>query len=345
MQYVRYLIAGILLVVFAIINMPVFFQIDTTEYVIVTQFGRPLRTITEPGLSVKLPDPIQSVIRLDNRVQLHKLTRAEFLTRDKKNIVVEAYATWQVSDALQFFKSVRDIETASHRLADVMSSELGSALGQYELSNLVTTDGDSMQLPAMLTQLTQRVDQLVASYGFRVTDLRLKRLNFPNANRMSVVKRMQAERARIARQLRSEGMEEATKIRAVADAERTTILSKARREVERIRGDAEAESIRIYAEAFGKDAEFYQFLRTLQAYDKVLTDGTTLILPADSALLKYLNQMGASPIQTLPGDGMMPSSDLESSRTHGAIPVPPPVTTPAATTTSETTPVVRPSRR
>jgi membrane protease subunit HflC len=103
---------------------------------------------------------------------------------------------------------------------------------------------------------------------------------------------MKAERERIARQLRSEGTEEAIKIRAGADAERTTILSEAQREAERIRGEGEAEAIRVYAEAFGQDPEFYQFLRTLQAYDKVINDGTTLILPADSELLKYLNQTG-----------------------------------------------------
>jgi membrane protease subunit HflC len=117
-------------------------------------------------------------------------------------------------------------------------------------------------------------------------------LNFPEANRQSVFQRMRAERERIARQLRSEGAEEATKIRAEADATRTTTLSEAQREAERIRGEGEAEAIRIYAEAFGQDPEFYQFLRTLESYDKVINTGTTLILPADSELLKYLNSNG-----------------------------------------------------
>lgn len=321
MRFMRYLVAGVLLTLFAFINMPMFFQIDTTEHVIVTQFGRPIRAITTPGLSVKLPEPIQSVIRLDKRVQLHDLSRTEFLTRDKKNILVEAYATWHVRDPIQFFKSVRDTAGANARLSDIMASELGSALGRNELGNLVTIEPHHMQLSTMLNDVTQQVNQRTITYGFQVTDVRIKQLNFPRANRQSVFNRMRAERARIARHLRSEGKEAAIKIRAKADAERITILSQARREAERIRGEAEAEAIRIYAEAFGQDAEFYQFLRTLQAYDKLLTDGTTLILPADSALLKYLNPMDNTSIQMpAPADlnpRLTPENRLERSHHDG----------------------------
>lgn len=297
MRYIRYLIVG-LVVIAAIVISLMLFQVDTTEYAIVVQFGQPVQAITEPGLYFKLPDPIQSVIRLDRRLQVYNLPQAEFLTGDKKNILVEAYATWQISDPVAFFKSLRDPAGADTRLADILTSELGAALGQYELTNLVTTEAETMQLPAMMAQVTEQAGQRVAAYGLSVSDVRLKLLNFPEANRQSVFQRMQAERERIARQLRSEGTEEATKVRAEADAERTTILSEAQREAEQIRGEGEAEAIRIYAEAFGQDPEFYQFLRTLQAYDKVINNGTTLILPTDSELLKYLNQTGSGGVQT-----------------------------------------------
>lgn len=320
MRFIRYVVAGILLAVFAVVIMPAFFWVDTTEYVIVTQFGKPVRAITEPGLAVKLPAPVQSVIRLDKRVQVHNLQQTEFLTRDKKNILVEVYATWQVRDPLQFFKSVRDTSGANIRLADFLASELGAALGQNELSSLVTTNPRNMQLLSMLTQVTQRIDQRTTPHGFQVTDVRLKRLNFPRANRESVFKRMRAERSRIARQLRSEGAEEATKIRAAADAERTTILSEARRQTERIRGEGEAAAIHIYAQAFGQDPEFYQFLRTLQAYDKVFTDDTTLILPADSALLKYLNQMGSTVLQAAPPGVVLPTARGQNGDHQGKSP-------------------------
>lgn len=293
MRLLRNFLIGVLLIALLAVSL-MFYQVDTTEYAIVTQFGQPVRSITEPGLYFKLPDPIQNVLRLDRRIQVYNLVQTEFLTKDKKNILAEAYTTWQVDDPLLFYASVRTPIGADTRLADIVVSELGVALAQYDLTSLVTTEPATLQMDAMMTQVTGQVSQRTVSYGFTVTDVRLKMLNFPEANRQSVFQRMKAERERIARQLRSEGSEEATKVRAAADAERTTILSAAQREAERIRGEGEAEAIRIYAEAFGQDPEFYQFLRTLQAYDLVINAGTTLVLPADSDLLKYLNQNGNS---------------------------------------------------
>lgn len=267
----------------------VFFGVDTTEYVIVTQFGDPVRAITAPGLYTKLPDPAQSVIRINNRLRLYTLPQAEFLTQDKKNIVVESYATWRVAEPLLFFKSVRDAPGAEARLADMLASELGVALGKYDLSSLVTVEVTAMQLPAMMEQVTANVSSRTAAYGFSVTDVRLKLITYPEANQASVFQRMRAERDRIARQLRSEGAEQAAKIRAGAETQAATIRAEAEREAEAIRGAADAEAIRIYAEAYGQDEAFYRFLRTLQSYDAFIDDGTTLILPADSDLLQFLN--------------------------------------------------------
>lgn len=271
------------------LGMLILFQVDSTQYAIVTQFGNPVRTITEPGLYAKLPDPLQNIIRIDRRVQVYNVPEKEFLTKDKKNILVEAYATWRVEDPVLFFKSVRDAQGASARLSDILSSELGVALSQYELANLVSTNAEQIQLTQMLDQLSKQTDERTRPYGFQVSDVRLKQLNFPESNRQSVFQRMRAERQQIARQLRSEGTEEATKIRASADAEKTTLLSKAQEEANRIKGEGEAEAIKIYARAFGKDPDFYQFLRTLESYDKIINKGTTLILPSNSELLKFLN--------------------------------------------------------
>ena len=275
----------------------VFFQVDTTEYVIVTQFGNPVRAITEPGLFAKLPDPAQSVIRLNNRLRLYTLPQAEFLTQDKKNIVVESYATWRVADPLLFLKSVKDAPGAEARLADILTSELGVALGTYDLSSLVTVQTADMQLPTMMEQLAANVDRRTRQYGFTVTDVRLKLITYPEANQASVFQRMRAERERIARQLRSEGAEEAAKITAEAETQAATIRAEALRQAESIRGTADAEAIRIYAEAYGKDEEFYRFLRTLQSYGAFIDDGTTMILPADSELLQFLNP--AATVDTL----------------------------------------------
>lgn len=284
----KVLIGGIVGTVLILV-MLVFFQVDATEYAIVTQFGSPVRSITSPGLYFKLPDPVQNVRKLDRRVQVFTVDESEFLTKDKKNILVEAYATWRIDDPVLFYKSVSDAAGASTRLSDILKSELGVALGQYDLANLVSTKPEDIQLTQMLDQLTKQTDTRTRAYGFIVSDVRLKQLNFPEANRESVFQRMRAERQQIARQLRSEGTEEATKIRATADAEKTTLLSKAQEESNRIKGEGEAEAIRIYARAFGKDPDFYQFLRTLESYDKIINKGTTLILPSNSELLKFLN--------------------------------------------------------
>lgn len=284
----RYKLLGLLALVLIVGNLAVF-QVDTTQYAIVTQFGNPVRSLTSPGLYFKLPDPLQNVMKLDRRLQIHNLTETEFLTKDKKNILVEAYATWRIKDPVLFFKSVGDTDGANNRLADILTSELGVTLSQYELTNLVTTEAGSMKLSEMSEQATRQTAQKTEPYGFVVTDVRLKMLNFPKANQQSVFQRMRVERERIARQLRSEGTEAATKIRAEADAQKTTLLSEAKGQSEKIRGEGEAEAIKIYAEAFGQDSEFYKFLRTLESYNKVLNKDTTLILPGNSELLKYLN--------------------------------------------------------
>src|SRR3989344_1791381 len=156
---------GIGVVVLLSLSPLVAFQVDSTQYAIVSQFGSPVRAIKEPGLYAKLPDPFQNLIRLDKRVQVHNITQTEFLTKDKKNILVEAYATWRVDDPVQFFKSVRDAQGASARLSDILTSELGVALSQYELANLVSTNPEQIQLPQMLEHLSKQTDEKTRPYG------------------------------------------------------------------------------------------------------------------------------------------------------------------------------------
>ncbi len=299
MKIVRNLIIGLVVLGFLAANL-VFFQVDATEAAIVTQFGEPVRVITTPGLYIKSPDPIQSVVRINTQLQVFNLPQTELLTADKKNIVLESYATWKVTDALTFLKTVRNPTGAEIRLADIIASELGVALGQVELNQLVTVDAKQMKLPQTLATVTQQVSSRSQQYGFVVSDVRLKQLTFPQANLSSVFQRMKAEREAIARQFRSEGTEQAAKIRADADAQKAKILADANQKAAEIRGQADAQAISIYAGAYQKDPEFYQFLRTLQAYEAFINENTTLILPSDSALLKYLNpaNAGANPNTT-----------------------------------------------
>lgn len=293
MKLIRNLIIVLVVIGFLAVTL-MLFQVDATEAAIITQFGQPVRVITEPGLYAKLPDPIQSVVRINKQLQVYNLPQTEFLTADKKNIVLEAYATWQVTDPLAFLKTVRDPIGAQTRLADVVASELGAALGQVELRQLVTVEAEQLRLPEMLGTVTSSTAGRTGDFGFAVTDVRLKTLTFPGANLTSVYQRMRAEREAIARQFRSEGTEQAAGIRAAADAERAQILADAEQEAANIRGQADAESIAIYAAAFGEDLEFYQFLRTLESYQMFIDENTTLILPADSELLQYLNPVNSS---------------------------------------------------
>lgn len=288
MRFVRYIILGLVGLAFLAANL-VFFTVDATEAAIVTQFGEPVRVITEAGLYVKWPDPIQSVTHLNKQLQVYNLPQTEFLTADKKNIVVEAYATWQVTDPLAFLKTVQDTVGAETRLADIVGSELGVALGQVELGQLVTVEATQLKLPETLTAVTQGAAGRTMPYGFTVTDVRFKQLSFPQANLLSVYQRMRAERDAIARQFRSEGTEQAAKIRASADTEKAQIIADAHQQAAEIRGQADAEAIAIYAAAFQKDPEFYRFLRTLQSYETFVDENTTLILPSNSELLRYLN--------------------------------------------------------
>jgi membrane protease subunit HflC len=288
------ILVGSAAVMFIMINL-ILFQVDQTEYAVVTQFGRPVRAIQSPGLYWKLPDPIQSVQRLDNRLAVFLPNQAEFLTKDKKNVITESYPAWKIDDPVKFIKTVKDTAAGRDRLADIVSSELGVAFGQYDLSDLVTTETGRMKLPEMMDRVARNAKDKVKDYGIDLVDVRLKVLNFPDKNKQSVFQRMRAERERIARKYRSEGSEEASKIRARADMEKKVILSQAYEKSQGLRGDGDAQAIKIYADAFQKDPEFYRFLRSLEAYEKFMDEKTTTILPTDADILKYFENRPNGP--------------------------------------------------
>ena len=289
----------VLAIVFVAGNL-VFYTIDETEAAVVTQFGEPIAAIVEPGLYTKWPDPIQTVRRFNKRLQVYSPQQAEYLTADKKAIRVESYAAWQLTDPTLFLVSVGDKSGAETRLADVVNAELGVALGQYDLGTLVTTKTEQSKLAELIQRVTAGADQRLQGYGMQVTDLQLKLLNFPDANRQAVFARMKAEREQIARQYRSEGSEEAAKIRAEAERQQTVLLSEAYATAEQLRGEGDAEAMRIYAQAFGQDQEFYQFIRTLESYGKFIDETSTIVLPSDSELLRYLSNAPAAPVAEPP---------------------------------------------
>lgn len=262
---------------------------DTTEYVVVTRLGEPVRTGLEPGLRTRMPWGLERLERISARQHLLLPDDTEYLTRDKRNLLVSSYLLWRVADPLQFIQSVEDRAGAEARLSFVLGSEIGTALGTVTLEELVNDAEDPEGLVRLSETLLQRCRAVAGEeYGIEVVDVRVRRLGFPDRNRISVFERMRAERNRIAVKYRSEGEEQATKIRSEADVERAEILAAAEREAAEIRGEGEAEAARIYAAAIGEDPGFYEFLRTLEAYDTIVDPETTLVLPADAELLELL---------------------------------------------------------
>jgi membrane protease subunit HflC len=264
------------------------FVVDTTEYAVVTRFGRPVRTYTTPGLRFRVP-LIDQVVRLDARLLMTEPPAAEYLTLDKKNVVARTFLTWRVDDPVRFLQTVQLRDAAEARLAAVISSEIGAAFGSVSFDALVSTDPKKMRLGPIVDEVEQRVrDTAARAYGVNLVSLRVERLAFPQQNEASVFQRMRAERQRIAKQFRSEGEEQSLRIRAEADRERARLLAEAERKASEIRGQAEAEAARIYAEALAADPDFYRFVRTLEAYEKIIDKDTTVILPADSPLMRGL---------------------------------------------------------
>jgi len=266
-----------------------FYSVRETEFALVTQFGRPVRTVAEAGLHVKWP--FQSILWFDKRLRIYNPRPSEFLTRDKKNLVIENYVAWRIDDPNRFVQTVGDTSAAEMRLHDIIWSGLSATLGTADLESLVSASPDKVQAAPLLDLLTAASDRAaLGQYGIRIVDIRVKRLNLPEQNKQSVFARMRAERERIALQYRAEGEQQALAIRADADREKEEILSAAYKDAETIRGEGDAQATRIYGQAYSKNPQFYKLLRTLDSYKKVLDDKTTIILNSDSELLKILTR-------------------------------------------------------
>jgi modulator of FtsH protease HflC len=262
--------------------------VDQTEAVYVTEFGRPVRLIEEPGLHWKWP--YQSRRGFDRRLQLDAPPPREMLTRDKKNLEVAWYVSWRIADVERFLRSVRTVPDASARLEDMAASVLAAELGGHDLPRLVRVDRASA-LDAMLKEATDRIaDQAAKEYGLKVVDVRLRRLNYPEEVRSAVFEQIRSERKRVAAATRAEGESLARTIRSAADRERAAIVAEAESKAARVVGEGEAEATRIANEAHAADPDFYRFLKTLETYRGALDSKTTLVLSADSAFLKLLTQ-------------------------------------------------------
>ena len=272
----------ILAIVFLILLNATVFTVDETEQTVVLQFQKIIRVVKQPGLHYKLPF-IQTAETFDSRVLQYDSDPSEIVTQDKKTLVIDNYARWRIVDPTEFYETVRNENGAQRRLDDVIYSDLRNELGKYTLNEIVSDKREDIML-AVTNLSNSRTD----SIGVEILDVRIKRADLPEENEGPVYERMRAERHRQANLFRSEGEEEALKIRAETDKEKTILISEAYKTAEQVRGEGDAAALTIYADAYNRDPDFYQFMRTLEAYSKTLKTNTTVVLPPDSDFLKYL---------------------------------------------------------
>ncbi len=259
------------------------FTVDETEQVLVLQFGKPLIAVSDPGLHFKFPPPFRTIERFEKRLLIYDSPPNIVVTQDKKNMVIDSYARWRITDPLLFRQTVRTEGGAQARLDDIIYSDLLRELGQHDMEDIVSVNRDEIMDAVGKSASIKSQD-----YGIEILDVRIKRTDLPPENEDAIYRRMRAERERIANLYRSEGEEEAQILRSTADKEVKVIKAEAYRQSQVIRGEAEAKAIAIYAEAFNRDPQFYDFSRTLEMYRKTLDEQTTLVLPPNTELFKYL---------------------------------------------------------
>jgi membrane protease subunit HflC len=265
------------------------FRVPQWMQAIVLQLGEPVRTVRDPGLYAKLPF-VQEVLYFDRRMLEYDASPKEILTRDKQQLVVDNYARWRILDPLQFYRTVRNEEGAQSRLDDILYSNVRETLGRHTLREIV-----SEKRTELLDQVTKRSDENARGYGIEVIDVRIKRADLPEKNEQNVFNRMRTERERLAKKFRAEGQEEARKITSEADKEVRILMADAHRQSEIVRGSGDAQAVKIFADAYGRDAGFYEFVRTLEAYRRTLGEGTTLILTPDSEFFRLLKRADGRP--------------------------------------------------
>ena len=276
-------ILSVLLPVLALVGFSSIFIVDETEQVVILQLGKPVKTVTNPGLNLKLPFPLQEKITFDDRLLEYDSPPEEILSKDKKSLIVDNYVRWKIVDPLQFLKTVQAVPTAKSRMDDIVYSELRRELGTHDMVEIITENREQI-----MDIITKQSNSATLAYGISVVDVRIRRVDLPAENEEFIYARMEAERKRQANKFRSEGEEEAQKIRAATDRDKTIILADAYKEAEKIRGEGDAKAVQVYAKSYSADPKFYEFVRTLDAYKKVVDDKTTLVLPSDSKLFKLL---------------------------------------------------------
>jgi len=278
-----------LLPIIIIIGAVTFFSVFVVKEInqaIVLQFGDPKKIITTPGLQVKIPF-VQNVVFLDRRILSLDPAPEEVIASDQKRLIVDAFARFKIVDPLKFYISVGNERVARSRLATIINSRLRSVLGKQSLATLLSQDRAKQ-----MALIQEGVNNEAEKFGIEIIDVRIKRADLPQANSEAIFRRMQTEREREAKEFRARGAEMAVTITSTADKEVTVILANANKESEIMKGEGDGLRNKIFADAFGRDPEFFAFYRAMQAYEKALIGGeTSLILSPEGDFFKFFGSI------------------------------------------------------
>jgi len=327
------LFGGLGLFILAVIGLLVYlslFVVQQTEQALVLRFGEPVRVILSPGLFAKLP-LVDNIEIFDKRLLDLDSPPLEIIASDQKRLVVDAFGRYRIVDPLRFFQSVGTVAIADQRMSVLLNSAVRQVLGEATFESVVRDERSSL-----MARINDRVNREGQSLGVEIVDVRIRRADLPEANSQAIYQRMQTEREQEATEIRAQGEQAARRIRAEADRTATVIVAEANRESEQIRGDGDAARTTIFAEAYGADPEFFDFYRSMQAYQNGLrSDTTRMLISPDTEFFRYFNNPGGAGGTTdnLSGPVAVPMADeavagqgeAESTASGGEVSEPAPV--------------------
>jgi membrane protease subunit HflC len=283
-------VALVLAVVIAIVGYSSIFTVYQTRQALVIRLGQPIRIVNEAGLHFKLPF-IDNVIYVDKRILDLENPAQEIIASDQKRLVVDAFARYQITDPLRFYQAVGSVQVANAQLSQLLNSALRRVLGESSFQTLVRDDRS-----ALMGRIREQLDREAERYGINVVDVRIRRADLPEQNSQAVYQRMQTERQREAAEFRAQGSQRGQEIRSRADRDVTVLIADATSKAEQIRGEGDATRNRIFAEAFSRDADFFSFYRSMQAYEAGLKhNDTRMVLKPDSDFFRYFTDPSGKP--------------------------------------------------
>jgi modulator of FtsH protease HflC len=280
----------ILLFLIAIVAYSSVFTVQQTEQALVVRLGRPVDVVSQPGLNFKAPF-IDTVISIDKRILDLENPSQEVIASDQKRLVVDAFARYRIKDALRFYQSVGTIQAANLQLTTLLNAALRRVLGEVTFITVVRDEREGL-----MAKIRTQLDKEAEGYGIQVVDVRIRRADLPEANSQAVYQRMQTERQREAAEFRAQGGQKAQEIRSKADREATVIIADANSTAEQVRGTGDAERNRLFAEAYGKDPDFFAFYRSMSAYEQGLkSNDTRFLLRPDSDFFRFFGSASGRP--------------------------------------------------